>query len=483
MRDYQRKLQSRSYRKDHIRGKTTKPINFSPKQIKNKGFKDYYFILNTFETLSNTQKGLLIITALLLVGGGVAIASGRSWIEPDINIATLALRQKPSCLPQVHGVRGVQQAFFSQPALPKVYVEDVPKKPILFYKGFIVKDVSRDISHCEKKTHGLSAGKICDIGGIRHYLKVVETENAHPGRKTNSLLGIYNLALLRNSLSVTVPSVFMAFEKDGSYPADIEVVAPASFYVASKTVQHFETGRELIKKIHRQQHLYQIKNPFLTQNLSSIKREQIVAKIGEHGLAKLAVAGTFFQDLVNNDGNWGFDNRGLVIIDVDNSPATLQEYLAEAARMPGNIELDFSMNTIIAMKKNYLDMLQKELPVIHHSVDMKGIFYQALVKIYIEACNRALMRIREKYPTLLSHIPTPVVNDILSESFLEAMDYARKNNFFQPAIVMKSGRILKMVRPVRCCYRYERLGAIFLTYVPVTCFFSVALSSQALFFA
>lgn len=431
MRNYQRKLQPRSYHMDHVRRPTAKASDFSPKPKKNREFEDYYFTSNTLEALSNTQKGMLIVTVLLLVGSGVAIASAQNQAQLGVNTTALApRRQHPVCLPQVQGVRGVQQAFFSQKALPTMCLGAVPKKPILFYKGFVVKDVSSDISHCKKKPHGLSAGKVCNIGGVRHYLKVVETEDAHPGRKTNSLLGIYNLALIRNSLSVTVPSVFMAFEENGSYPADVDVVARASFYVASKAVDNFITGGELMKKVHREQLLHQIKTPFSTQSLSSIKRERIVAQIGEQGLAKLAVAGTFFQDLVNNDGNWGFDSHGLVIVDADNSPATFEEYLAEAARMPRNIELDFSIDTIKAMKKSYLGMLQKGLPVIHRSVDMKGIFYQSLIKIYIEACDATLMRIMEKYPTLPTHLPAFVVNNILSEGFLDAMDCARKNGLF-----------------------------------------------------
>ena len=82
------------------------------------------------------------------------------------------------------------------------------------------------------------------------------------------------------------------------------------------------------------------------------------------------------------------------------------------------------------MKKFYSDMLQKGLPVIHHSVDMKGIFYQSLIKIYIEACDAALVNIMEKYPALLPQIPTSVVNDVLSESFLKAMGCARRNGLF-----------------------------------------------------
>ncbi len=437
MRNHSGKVNLRSFHKDQIK----KPLarhHESPAGRRKSGRDNHAFVMNAAEALSATQKGILVVSLLLLTGAGLAMMSGASSNRLSAtgndyvltNTAVLTNVQHPACFEQTQGMRNLQHAFFSQPALSKNCVERATQKPSLFYKGLLVRDVSENIENCGKKTHGKSAGKICDIDGVRHYLKVVETENEHPGSKTNSLLGVYNLALINNNLGVTVPSVFIAFEEKGAYPADEDVIASASFYVASKSVENFTTGSDLIKKITREHRLLQNKHPFLTQSLEVRKREQIVSKIGESGLAKLAVAGTFFQDVVNNDGNWGYDKNGLVIVDADNSPGSLAEYIAEAARVPRNIELDFSINTIKAMRKNYQSMLEKGLPVIHQSVDMDGLFYQSLVKLYIGACDKALLRLKTEYPTLPAEVPTTVVNDILSEGFLDAMACARHNGLF-----------------------------------------------------
>ena len=287
-----------------------------------------------------------------------------------------------------------------------------------------------NIGNCTKKKHGVSAGKICDIDSVRHYLKVVETEDKYADRKTNSLLGIYNLALLKNSLDVTVPEVYIVFEENGTYFLQDKTEVPAVFYVASKEVDSFTTASDLLKKMHRELLVQQQKNPHSTPNLASIKRQLIVSKIGESGIAKLAVAGTFVQDLISNDGNWGYNAQGLVIIDVDNSLSSLDEYLAEAARVHRNIELDFSINTIKMMQQYYAIMLQRSLPVIHPSVDINGIFYQTLIHLYLRACNNALLKIKKQYPELAVELPTKEVNNLLTESFIEAMIYARHNDFF-----------------------------------------------------
>lgn len=388
--------------------------------------KSFHFISNT-NTISSLQKHeIFVLTSLVLIvsATGIALASGQFPANSHSRITGREL-QKFFEPPQVQALRQVQHAFFSQPLRPTY---DRHTKPTLFFNQIHVKDVSREITQCGKKMYGLSAGKTCHIGGIRHYLKVVETEAKHPDRKTNSLLGLYNLAFIRNNLGVNVPIVFMTYEKNGVYPAEGDSDVPASFYVASKEVSNFSTGGELFKKINREFLIQKGKSLFLTQDLKSKKRNGVVEKIGEEGIAKLAVAGTFMQDLINNDGNWGYDDKGLVILDVDNSPSDLEEYLAEAARVPRNIELDFSLNTVKLMREFYEKMLKKSLPIVHPNLDMSDDFYKNLIKIYLSACDSAILKISGHAPTLPADLPKPIVNDILVESFIEARMLAREQN-------------------------------------------------------
>jgi hypothetical protein len=355
--------------------------------------------------------------------------------------------KETSFLPQTKGMLEIESAFFYQPVLQNKCFAHSERKSSLFYNGLVVRDVSSNIKNCHKKPDGRSAGKICTIDNELYYLKVVETENTHPGRKTHALLGIHNLALIHHTIGIIVPSVFIAFEAHGVYFADEDAVAPASFYVASQSVDHFITAGALIQQVTRDHQIVQKRNGIATEHLELIKREQIVSKIGEFGLAELAVAGTLFQDLVNNDGNWGYNTNGLVIVDVDNSPSSFEEYLSEAVRVPQNIELSFSVETILNMKRVYLNMLTKGLPVIDDSVDMSGSFYQTLIQAYIDACDKTLLTLAKDHPDLPMRKPTNIVNRVLSDGFLNVMACAREHGFFAAYPRYKTSSDPDMARP------------------------------------
>lgn len=305
----------------------------------------------------------------------------------------------------------------------------------LTYFGLAVEDRTSDITGCKKKKFGTSAGKICNIGHVEHYFKVVKTDHSKKDKFTNSILGLYNLSFIKNNLCITAPNAGLIYEENGKYysfTSDKEVVA--SHYVASKKATNFTTISELAIKTHRTFNLNQQK-PSLSSNseessLKSIMRNNVISKIGELGLAKFAVAGTFFQDLISNDGNWGYDDQGLVIIDVDNSPSSFEEYFTEAVRVPRNIGFDFSVNTINMMIELYKEMLTKSPPIFHASFDMSDEFYQNLVILYIKACDLAILQIKVQLPSLKSDEPSHPINEILTHSLIEIMNNSRRDGLF-----------------------------------------------------
>jgi hypothetical protein len=258
----------------------------------------------------------------------------------------------------------------------------------------------------------------------------VEAENNGIDRKTDALLGIYNLKIIKENMGVTVPEVSLVYEKRGSYFIDTTESASAEFYVASKQVANFTMDETLRKKINRDLQVHKAGNSSSQLSFASLRRAAVVRHIGEHGIAELAVAGTFFQDLVMNEANWGYDDHGLVIIDVDHSPSTMEEYLFEAARVPRNIELDFSINTVKLMKQRYERMLTKPAPSLHENVNMSPSFYKALLSLYITACSNAILKLNTDHEHLEENIPTGLVNSVLTKSFLSRMAFARENGFF-----------------------------------------------------
>ncbi len=291
----------------------------------------------------------------------------------------------------------------------------------LGYKGLPVKDVSRFITRCGQKTSGVSAGKICSINQKTCYLKAIEINEFSVDRRTNALLGLYNLDMLRLTLPVTIPNTYLVYEEGGKYVMDSEIVGHAEYYIASEQVSYFETANALKKQANRD-FLKREKSRSDTRACrKSIEREWVVKYIREEGIASLAVAGTFFQDLVMNEGNWGYNRAGLVIVDVDHSPESLEEYLAEAARMPHNIGIDFSTNTIKMMLTAYKKMMSISPPSLHSSVNMSPSFYQTLLSSYALACEKTLEKIALLYLKPALNQPLPEINQFLAESLLASL--------------------------------------------------------------
>src|SRR3990167_5459649 len=128
------------------------------------------------------------------------------------------------------------------------------------YKGLLVENRTPDIAGCKKKKHGVSAGKICNIGKVEHFLKVVRSDHTQRDRFTNPILGLYNLVFIKNNLKITAPNATLIYEENGKYhsfTSDTEV--PASIYVASEKVVNLTTMSELAKKVHRKFRLDQSK--------------------------------------------------------------------------------------------------------------------------------------------------------------------------------------------------------------------------------
>lgn len=300
----------------------------------------------------------------------------------------------------------------------------------VFYQGLLAKDISQQTKDCKKKRHGVSTGKTCEISNIKYYLKVMEPSDKAVACNRSELLGMYNLKFINQTMGITVPNVNLVYEKNGVFTTHSNDERSAELYVASQEVEHFTPGSQADKKAHKEYLIQKTRSILFNVDKKTLRRIELVKNMGESGIAKLAVAGTFCQDLVNNDDNWGYNRKGLVIVDADHSPHSLEEYLGESSRMPGNIELDFSLHTVLLMRLIYKKMLEKSPPKMEPGIDMARSFYKQLLQLYIVACDIAVSKITKIEPDLSPYKPSSIVNDALREGFLQLMQTARHDGLY-----------------------------------------------------
>jgi len=192
------------------------------------------------------------------------------------------------------------------------------------------------------------------------------------------------------------------------------------YYVASKEIKDFTKATSFIPSLYslfdRNNHL----------GVSSKMRNTIVKKIGERGVAKFGVALTFINDL-HNLNNWGYDSKGLVIIDVDSmiDSSDIINFFDSAI---GNLRahsqwmgMDFSFNNIKQMKLIYEKMKNTSVPKVHDDVDMSNEMYLRLLDCYKDACELALEKIKIDMPEIRHSKPSSKINKILINSFKETI--------------------------------------------------------------
>ncbi|CDZ77142.1 hypothetical protein BN59_01424 [Legionella massiliensis] len=390
--DQKRHSSSKKSRDEHF-----DPFIFSPEMM-------------DFDQLTPTQK------IIFLLGLGIAIAS----CIPNQNIRIVDTKQ--ALLPESHNRFFAPQSFNSTTVVPTP-----PSSQALPSVPLVAKDLSSNLQlqmgiqlrDCQSKSNGVSAGKICLIQGKKHNLKAWGNVDGAEDRYSNILLGMHNLYFIKENIGISIPNIKLIYEKNGKYVSSVGQKVRAEKYLASEFVEDFNNFKDLSRNYTRTvikaNHFRKSTAPYL--ELEENIRENIIEQIGEEGLAKLAVAGTFIQDLVMNNGNWGIANNTLVVVDADHSPQSLEEYLAEATKMPRNINLGFSIQTLEHMATIYKEMQQK-LPIrFHPKVDFNVEDYQFLVDQYLISTNQALEKLKATYPDLPSDKPSKLVNKALSDAF------------------------------------------------------------------
>lgn len=302
----------------------------------------------------------------------------------------------------------------------------LPQKPwpSMLTDGTPLTFIKTEPNNCHEKTSGISAGKFCDIDGDRYLLKTI-TETASANEIiSDANRAIYNFSLL-NQLGIAVPSHQLVYEAANHYFAIDKNTAHVDYFLATKFNPTFKTGDHL-KNLATKQTLRMtrgMKADTIDQTLYQQNfRQMVVDSIGEFGLCQLAVAGTLIQDLVYNEGNWGYDAKGLFIVDVDHSPSTLQEYYQEAYRMSTTIQFTFSLDTLQRMSHIYAAILTQAspFPSYEHSA-ISDEEFQQIIHHFQQACLETITQVTTSYPELQWHTPSVIVNQKTQDVFLSLL--------------------------------------------------------------
>lgn len=286
------------------------------------------------------------------------------------------------------------------------------------------------LKNCDVKRHGVTAGKICELKGKSHLMKAWESTEGNVDRFSNILLGMHNLLFAKENIGVKTPNLSLIHEPGGSYISSDGKMVSAEKYLASEFLEDFTNFDDLTRQTTRSMmKASRSKAPVNRKHIQCKIREQVIAEIGEHGLAKLAVSGTFIQDLVGNGGNWGIAKKELIIIDADHSPDSVEDHLIETVKMPSNIGIAFSIKTIEEMEKIYTGMKHKNPISFHLDVDFSMDEYQFLLDEYIRGCREALSTIKTTYNTLPDTYATSKINTVLVDAFkTRLVEYQREQN-------------------------------------------------------
>jgi len=249
-----------------------------------------------------------------------------------------------------------------------------------YFKGLPVQDITFTAKDCKRKSDGCTSGKICNIDGKEYFLKVPETAN------DDLLLAKYNLLLAEQNIGITVPTTKIFYEDGELSPENKN-----KFFFTEQYKKNHYLATEKIEFTPARK-LQEMGFSTLFKFGRSINRDELVKKIGEAGIAKLGVAETFFGDF--NLGNWGYDQEGLAVVDLDKSPSWRGSWgyhnWWRTASLFTNFNVQFSIDNIKEMKNIYQSMQSKFSPRFHHSVDMSEEMYQKLLNIFITACDKII---------------------------------------------------------------------------------------------
>lgn len=306
-----------------------------------------------------------------------------------------------------------------------------------------------DIPHfdsCRTKNEGASEGKICRLNGTTFFLKKIK--NAKENNGNNPILGECNRLFIKNNIGIEkgVPdSRFFYEKKSGEY------------YYASKKVKSFNTAKQLCQGE-------------INYVWCDYDRNALIRKIGENAIAQLAVVNTFVKDV--HATNWGFvqdmpffkalysrfsyafssifapPEGHLVVIDADQSPGNLTEYINHASNkfsLPGlerGFGIPLTLNDIQRMKQIYETMLTRPVLIFNSVFDMTQDLYQTLLTLYLRACESAINCISYSQEHQPSDAPSFENNKQLASCIrLAASDYTANSESTASLLVQTGPRL------------------------------------------
>ncbi|WP_367607664.1 hypothetical protein [Legionella sp. W05-934-2] len=282
----------------------------------------------------------------------------------------------------------------------------------LTWEGMPVRNVTDQLNFCSTLPSwfsGVNTKKTCLIDDSQYYMKAISS---------NSLQETFAREFVKKNLGIAVPDTELLYEANGEAYNFFYIPVKREYYIASKEMDNFTKATNFIPS------LYSFFDSSDKVGFFERMRKNIVQKIGEYGVAQFGVAITFINDL-HNLNNWGYDKKGLVLIDVD-SMIDCKDITNFFDFAVSNLRdhkhwggMDFSYNNIKQMKSIYKKMQNKSIPKIHEKVDMNNETYQDLLSCNFAACELALRKIESQMPGVKHSKPSSEINQILIDSFRE----------------------------------------------------------------
>lgn len=282
---------------------------------------------------------------------------------------------------------------------------------MIIYNQFNVIDVTNQANQCQAVT-GHNPKKRCVIGDDVYYMKAISFR---------SLGEIYNREFTQKNLGIMTPNTEIMFEKNGYAYYENGARAVANLYVSTKNLPDYEPAFSFFKSY-----------PFTRHDNRPFFKE----KMGEHNIAKFAVASSFIGDLTWL--NFGKIRKKLVLVDVDDLPKNLIAILNAASdNLAENFisqEISLTLSDIKRMKKLYERMLTMPLPKVHPSVDMPQDVYIDAINIFIECCevtiNQGNQFKAQKRPDKTENMERILVNAIRKKALEYDNSFMRQVKYY-----------------------------------------------------
>lgn len=254
-----------------------------------------------------------------------------------------------------------------------------PKK----IQGIDVEDITKDIKFCSVNKIGSSPGKRkCKLDGELYYLKPVKNHRASREE--------FNRRFAREMFGIKAPMTRFFRAND-------------VIYISSQALDGFKPACSADPHT----------NPINASEISIAYK-----RIGLQGVALLTLARIFFYDLIYNCRNWGYDNEGLVLIDIEESPLIYSEYLMRAFFGITDARMQYSLRQISAMGNILREMSQRPLPAYHNQNGLSYPLYIAVINSFLNACI-ATIDTAKQYSDIAFEQEDTIVTAIFREELLK----------------------------------------------------------------